>query len=493
MTLLSNRISYAFDLCGPSVTMDTACSSSMVSAHYACQSIWNGECEIALAGGVNIISRPEYMVSMSKGGFLSPHGRCKSFDEDAQGYVRGEGAGILVIKTLEKALADNDNIYALVRNSGVNQDGHTQNGISFPSATAQQALIQKIYQESATSPQDVGYVEAHGTGTQAGDPIEIASLGAVLAQDRARDNPCYVGSVKSNIGHTESAAGVAGIIKAALSINKGEILPNLHFNNPNPNIDFAGGRLAVPVTLMPWKETNKPRMASVNSFGYGGTNGHIILEQYRSAVNQDESSAGTHTESAHTPYLFPISAKTEQALIETCQSLHTFLQSDAGQAISLADLNYSLAYRRSALVERLTIAAKDKNELQQKLAAVIRGEYPEGCERHSVDKEGSHKLVFVFTGMGPQWWGMGRVLYNSQPIFRKVIETCDAIFTRLSGWSIKDEMLAPEQESRMANTQIAQPANFILQAALLELYRSWGRSEEHTSELQSRPHLVCRL
>jgi len=474
MTMLSNRISYAFDLCGPSVTMDTACSSSMVSAHYACQSIWNGECEIALAGGVNIISRPEYMVSMSKGGFLSPHGRCKSFDEDAQGYVRGEGAGILVIKTLEKALADNDNIYALVRNSGVNQDGHTQNGISFPSATAQQALIQKIYQESATPPQDVGYVEAHGTGTQAGDPIEIASLGAVLAQDRASDNPCYVGSVKSNIGHTESAAGVAGIIKAALSINKGEILPNLHFNNPNPTIDFAGGRLAVPVKLMPWKETNKPRMASVNSFGYGGTNGHIILEQYRSPVNQGESSAGTHTESAHAPYLFPISAKTEKALIETCQSLHTFLQSDAGQAISLADLNYSLAYRRSALVERLTIAAKDKNELQQKLAAVIRGEYPEGCERHSVDKEGSHKLVFVFTGMGPQWWGMGRVLYNSQPIFRKVIETCDAIFTRLSGWSIKDEMLAPEQESRMANTQIAQPANFILQAALLELYRSWG-------------------
>src|SRR5690606_15613463 len=272
----------------------------------------------------------------------------------------------------------------------------------------------------------------------------------------------------SNIGHTESAAGVAGIIKAALSINKGEILPNLHFNNPNPNIDFAGGRLAVPVKLMSWIETNKPRMASVNSFGYGGTNGHVILEQYRSSDNEVESSAGVHTET-NTPYLLPLSAKTEKALIETCQSLHEFLQSETGQAISLADLNYSLAYRRSALVERLTIAAKDKNEFEQKLTAVIRGEYPEGSARHSVDKEGSNKLVFVFTGMGPQWWGMGHELYKSQLIFRKMVDDCDEIFTRLSGWSIKDEMLASEQESRMANTKIAQPANFILQVALLEL------------------------
>ena len=474
MTMLSNRISYTFDLRGPSVTMDTACSSSMVSAHYACQSIWNGECDIALAGGVNIISRPEYMVSMSKGGFLSPHGRCKSFDEDAQGYVRGEGAGILVIKTLAQALADKDDIYTLIRNSGVNQDGYTQNGISFPSASAQHALMQKIYQESATAPQDVGYVEAHGTGTQAGDPIEISSLATVLAQGRSSDNPCYVGSVKSNIGHTESAAGVAGIIKAALSINKGAILPNLHFNNPNPNIDFADGRLVVPVKLMPWNETNKPRMASVNSFGYGGTNGHIILEQYCAPTHQGDASAAAISNASDTPYLFPMSAKTEKALIESCEALQTFLQSEAGQAINLADLNYSLAYRRSALIERLTIAAKDKRELEQKLAAVIRGEYPEGCARNSVDKEGSHKLVFVFTGMGPQWWGMGRELYNNQPLFRKVVDDCDEIFTRLSGWSIKREMLAPEQESRMANTQIAQPANFILQVALLELYRSWG-------------------
>src|SRR5918999_1035222 len=314
MTMLSNRLSYAFDLTGPSVTMDTACSSSMVSTHYACQSIWSGDCEMAVAGGVNIILRPEYMVSMSKGGFLSPHGRCKSFDEDAKGYVRSEGAGIVIIKKLQQAIDDKDNIYAINRNTGINQDGHTQNGISFPSADAQKRLIQKVYQESDTNPLDVTYVEAHGTGTQAGDPIEILALSAVLTKDRNLDTPCYVGSVKSNIGHTESAAGVAGIIKASLSISKGAILPNIHFNKANPNIDFAGGRITVPIKLTPWLESGKPRMASVNSFGYGGTNGHIILQEYI----PDQKIITTTQEStaiAHQPLcLIPLTAKTGNAL-----------------------------------------------------------------------------------------------------------------------------------------------------------------------------------
>lgn len=466
MTMLSNRLSYTFDLTGPSVTMDTACSSSMVAIHYACQSIINGDCSIAIAGGVNVISRPEYMVSMSKGGFLSAHGRCKSFDKDAAGYVRGEGAGIIVIKPLEQAIADKDEIYAVIRNTGVNQDGHTQNGISFPSSEAQQRLIEKVYREAAINPLDVGYIEAHGTGTQAGDPIEISSLAAVFTPGRAVEAPCFVGSVKSNIGHTESAAGIAGIIKASLSVKNGAILPNLHFNNPNPNIDFAGGRIAVPTVQRPWNEAH-PRLASVNSFGYGGTNGHVILEEFQSkTVNKLLASPGH--------FLLPLSAKNRKALNARCGQLLDYLQSPKGQNTSLNDLNYSLAYRQSGLEERLCLVAKDRVELEEKLRSLVQGDHPEGTVQAAIDVSGYRRLAFVFTGMGPQWWAMGRELYVRESVFQQVIDQCDELFSKLAGWSIKAELLASETDSKMAKTAIAQPANFLIQAGLLALYRSWG-------------------
>ena len=468
MTMLSNRLSYTFDLTGPSVTMDTACSSSMVAVHYACQSIINGDCSVAVAGGVNVISRPEYMVSMSKGGFLSAHGRCKSFDKDAAGYVRGEGAGIIIIKTLEQAIADKDEIYAVIRNTGVNQDGHTQNGISFPSAVAQQRLIEKVYRDAAINPLDVGYIEAHGTGTQAGDPIEISSLAAVFTPGRPVETPCFVGSVKSNFGHTESAAGVAGIIKASLSIKHGTILPNLHFNNPNPNIDFAGGRIAVPTSQRAWDEGERTRLASVNSFGYGGTNGHVILEEFKSATaNQPMPDKVGH-------YLLPLSAKNRKALNARCSQLLDYLQTPKGENVSLNDLSYSLAYRQSALEERLCLVIKDKTDLEEKLGSLVRGDHPEGTVQAAVDVSGNRRLAFVFTGMGPQWWAMGRELYAREPVFQQVIDECDALFCKQAGWSIKAELLAPETESKMAKTAVAQPANFLIQAGLLALYRSWG-------------------
>lgn len=472
MTMLSNRLSYTFDLKGPSVTMDTACSSSMVSTHYACQSLWSGDCEMAIAGGVNVILRPEYMVSMSKGGFLSDHGRCKAFDEDARGYVRGEGAGILVIKTLTRAIEDNDNIYALIRSSGVNQDGRTQNGISFPSSEAQRELIRKVYTDSGIDPLDVGYVEAHGTGTQAGDPIEISSIASVVADKRSVDNPCYVGSIKTNIGHTESAAGVAGIIKASLSVNKGRILPNLHFNKPNPKIDFAGDRIKVPVEEFAWPGDNKPRIASVNSFGYGGTNGHVVLQEFRS----DDLSRRTTRSSgdAMDKYLVPLSAKTDNALKKVCENLRDFLQSEQGVEIQLDDLIYSLALRRSALDERLALVVDDKDDLIAKINSFVEGEMAESSVKDQADNKEARRLVFVFTGMGPQWWGMGRELYEKEPVFRDRIDECDELFTALAGWSIKAELLAPETDSNMARTSVAQPGNFLIQAGLLALYESWG-------------------
>lgn len=469
MTMLSNRLSWTFDLKGPSLTLDTACSSSMVATHLACQSIWNGECDMAISGGVNIISRPEYMVSMSKGGFLSHHGRCKSFDSDAAGYVRGEGAGILIIKPLSQAQADKDDIYAVIRNTGVNQDGYTQNGISFPSSTSQQELIKRVYAEADIDPLSVSYIEAHGTGTQAGDPIEISSLASIFTPGRKPSTTCKVGSVKSNIGHTESAAGVAGIIKASLSIARGKILPNLHFNNPNPNIDFAEGRIEIPVTTQTWQESHGPRRASVNSFGYGGTNGHIILEQ---APAQKPHSS----EDKQALYMIPISAKGDSALKEVCQKLLDYLSTPKGAEISLNDLTYTLAKRRSLLTNRIAFIVENQQQLMEKLTAYVNSEPVPGCIEVSSENNDTNQLVFVFTGMGPQWWAMGQELYHDSPVFRSVVDECDKIFTEIAGWSIKAEMLASESESNMARTRIAQPANFIIQAALLELYKSWGVS-----------------
>ncbi|WP_051235214.1 type I polyketide synthase [Marinimicrobium agarilyticum] len=472
MTMLSNRLSFAFDLKGPSVTMDTACSSSLVATHYACQSIWNGDSEMAIAAGVNVIHRPEYMVAMSKGGFLSEHGRCKSFDSDGAGYVRGEGAGVIVLKTLKQAIEDKDDIYALIRHTGVNQDGHTNNGISFPNGDAQRELIQKVYRDSNTDPTSVSYVEAHGTGTKAGDPIEISSIASVVAQNRDRSTPCYVGSVKSNIGHTESAAGVASIIKASLSVRKGEILPNLHFNNPNPEIDFADGRIVVPTRVIPWNEPKyQPRRASVNSFGYGGTNSHAILEQYFPPQEQQQQSIVVKDDAR---YLIPLSGKNAKAIQENCKNLHKFLLEQDSDKISLNDICHSLAYRRSGLEERIGIYARNQADLVEKLNAVADGEYPDGVVEGRIDTANRNGLVFVFTGMGPQWWAMGQALYESEPVFRASVDDIDHHFRTIAGWSIREEMLADEECSRITQTSIAQPANFVIQAALVELYRSWG-------------------
>jgi len=468
MTMLSNRISYTFDLQGPSVTLDTACSSSLVSTHFACQSIWNGDCDMVIAGGVNIIFRPEYMVSMSKGGFLSSHARCMAFDEDAKGYVRGEGAGVVVIKRLSKAEEDGDLIYAIIRNTGVNQDGNTPNGISFPNPKAQESLIRKVYREVGISPKDVQYIEAHGTGTQAGDPVEISAIKTVISEDRNVNDICYVGSVKTNIGHTESAAGIAGLIKAALSLKNKKILPNIHFNKPNPKINFDDCCLKVPTQQIEWPEGKSSRICSVNSFGYGGTNGHIVLQGLSDQAEQSVA------ESSEQLYLLPFSAKSEQALRDTCQRYLDFLGSDVGSKLSLTDLNHSLSFRRTHLEDRLALVVKNRGSLLDQLQMIVEEKPPAFSANGSITSETQRKLVFVFTGMGPQWWGMGREMYAANQVFRDKIDTCDAFFKAISGWSIRDALLEREENSKMANTSVAQPANFIIQAALLEYFKSWG-------------------
>ena len=466
MTLLSNRISYVFDLQGPSISIDTACSSSLVATHYACQSLWNGECNIALAGGVNLMLGPEYSVILSRGRFLSTHGRCMAFDERAAGYTRGEGAGVVILKTLSSALCDNDKIYALLRMTGVNQDGHTP-GISMPNADAQETLIREVYERANVSPEHIGYVEAHGTGTQAGDPKEIHALHSVISKTRTKDQKCLVGSVKTNIGHLEAGAGIAGLIKAILCLHHEKIPPNLHFEKPNPAIPFDKMGLRVPTQLEEWPENKGTRYAGVNSFGYGGTNAHVLLQQ---APLRDAPEA---IEPWDKPYLIPLSARSESALRELAGKYAFFLASQSGSR-TMADFLHTLIHRRSHHSHRLTLIVKTQEELKEKLQLFSSGDYIEHQSMGIFQANQSPRLVFVYTGMGPQWWAMGRELMNKEPLFLESVKECDDIFQREAGWSIHEALMQDESSSQISRTEIAQPANFVIQIALTVLWGNRG-------------------
>ena len=331
----ANRLSYFYNFTGPSLVVDTACSSSLVAVHLACQDLWNGKTELALAGGVNLMIKPDMFVILSKASMLSSEGYCKTFDESADGYTRSEGVGIVVLKPLEKALKDNNPIYAIIRGSAMNQDGRSE-GLTVPSRRSQEAVIDDALSSAGIEPKDIQYVEAHGTGTPVGDPVEAASLGNVFSKGRpARDN-CIVGSVKSNFGHTESAAGIAGLIKTALMLKHRQIPPNLHFNTPNPEIPFSDLKLKVPTHLHPWsRKRDRTLKAGVNSFGFGGTNAHVILEERKPPG--DKKVAPTKREAV----LIPLSAGTKEGLIATAKSHLNFLSSRSSDnmKIDLPDLH----------------------------------------------------------------------------------------------------------------------------------------------------------
>lgn len=464
MTVLSNRISHAFNLRGPSLTLDTACSSSLVALHYACQSLRLRECEMAVAGGVNAMMRPEFPIIMSKGHFLSHHGECHTFDETAAGYARGEGAGVVLLKRLEDALEAGDEIYAVIRASGVNQDGHTD-GISLPNSEAQEALLRTVYSSAGISPAEVDYVEAHGTGTQAGDSAELRALNRNFSPGRKA--PLIVGSVKTNIGHLEAAAGVAGIIKTVGVLKHRQVPKNLHFKNPNPNIPFSEYCVTVAgeSSTLPAPEEKPALFAAVNSFGYGGTNAHVVLESAPPAAPKESASAAG-------PHLIPLSAHNEEALRDLAGKFAFLLGGNLDG--TLADLAYTTAFRRSHLSHRMVMTANNVDELREQLIAASTGEIHERVVTGVVTGALNPPLVFVFTGMGPQWWGMGQGLIRSERIVADTIDEIDAPFRKLSGWSLKDAMLASEAESRMARTELAQPANFALQVALTRLWEIHG-------------------
>lgn len=472
-TLLGARLAWTFDLRGPCVSMDTACSSSLVALHYACTSIWAGDCTASVVAGVNLMFSPHVFLSVSKAGLLAPDGRCKAFDERADGYARGEGAGVVVLKPLSVATRDGDPIHAVIRSTAVNQDGRTQAGVTVPSREAQEAALRAACERAGIRARDVTYVEAHGTGTAVGDPTEAGALGAVLGADRPPGSECVLGAVKGNLGHLEGAAGMAGLIKTALCLERGQIPPNVYTSRPNPAIPFGELGLRLPASVEPWPEREGPRLAGVNSFGYGGTNGHAILEAPPPRA-PDPSRGEVIPER---PLLLPLSARSDAALRDLGQAYLTRLgEGRLGADGSLAarrDLGYSASVRRAHHEKRVALVASTSDELHHQLSSFLAGETPHGVSAGTAAAE-PPKLAWIFTGMGPQWHAMGRELLQKEAAFARAVEACDALFAQIAPWSLLEELTADESSSRMGSTEIAQAANFAVQVGLAELLRSFG-------------------
>jgi amino acid adenylation domain-containing protein/thioester reductase-like protein len=470
-SIAANRLSYFFDLRGPSMAVDTACSSSLVAVHLACQSLRSGESDVALAGGVNLILTPELTITFSQARMLSSDGHCKTFDAAADGYVRGEGCGVVILKRLSDALREGDNILALIRGSAVNQDGRS-NGLTAPNGLAQQDVIRYALADAGVTPHQVGYVEAHGTGTPLGDPIEISSLRAVL-DDGETNGRVLVGSVKTNIGHLESAAGIAGLIKSVLALQYEAIPPHLHLKEVNPYLSLEDSRLEIGTYLRPWKRRGQPRFAGISSFGFGGTNAHIVI----SDAPVMESGSLLPKSQEHAPgiqnlerprHLLTLSAKTEFALEELAQSLSDQLPITTYE---LPDLAFTANTARSHFEHRLAIHASTNEELQTKLNEFVSN------PASTPINHAKPKIAFLFTGQGSQYSGMGRILYETQPVFRATLDECANILDPIIKRSLLDILFSDTND--IHQTQYTQPALFAFEYALAQTWRSWG-VEPHT-------------
>ncbi|MBE0684226.1 MAG: amino acid adenylation domain-containing protein [Anaerolineales bacterium] len=464
-SIAANRLSYFYDLRGPSMAVDTACSSSLVAAHLACQSLQNGESDLGVVGGVNLILTPELTITFSQARMLSPDGRCKTFDASADGYVRGEGCGVIILKRMSDAIRDGDNILALIRGSAVNQDGRS-NGLTAPNGLAQQDVIRQALSNAQVAPQQIGYVEAHGTGTPLGDPIEMASLHAVL-DDGQTNGKVLVGSVKTNIGHLESAAGIAGLIKSVLAMQHEAIPPHLHLKEVNPYLSLENSRLEIGTYLRPWKRREQPRFAGVSSFGFGGTNAHIILSDAPLLASTLPS------ETMERPrHIFALSAKTDSALLELAEQTSAQIESTQ---LPASDYAFTANTTRSHFEHRLTIQASTPAELKTGLDAFISNtNIPALITGHA--KPGAQpKIAFLFTGQGAQYIGMGRQLYEKQPVFRAASDQCAEILNSILDRPLLDVMYPQDKNNTLLNqTTYTQPALFAFEYALAAMWRSWG-------------------
>ncbi|HBL10886.1 MAG TPA: short-chain dehydrogenase [Cyanobacteria bacterium UBA11162] len=525
LSITANRLSYILNLRGPSAVIETACSSSLVALHFACRSLQSRESNLFIVGGVSLMVVPETTITYSHARMMASDGRCKTFDASADGYVRGEGCGVIVLKRLSDAIASQDNILAVIKGSAVNQDG-LSNGLTAPNGPSQQEVISQALENAGVTPAEISYIEAHGTGTSLGDPIEFRSLKTVLMKDRKPDQPCWLGSVKTNIGHLEAAAGVTGIIKVVLSLQHQEIPPHLHFKQLNPLISLEGTTFSIPTQCQPWSV--KRRLAGISGFGFGGTNCHVILEEAPSGErgdgemgrwgdgemgkrkNKNPKSKIQNPKSKERPFhILTLSAKSEKALRELAQRYADFLVSHP--EVSLADICFTANTGRSHFDYRLAVVADSTAQLQEQLEAFATGKETVGLVRGQLDGTDDPNIAFLFTGQGSQYIGMGRQLYETQPIFRQVLNRCDQILrpyleqplldvlypepgsssitprdtspptpllrgkgsNTLGGLSQSDPNTL-ETSSLLDQTAYTQPALFALEYALFQLWKSWG-------------------
>jgi acyl transferase domain-containing protein/acyl carrier protein len=485
-SVASGRIAFLLDLQGPNMAIDTACSSSLVALHLACQSLRSGETTMALVGGVNAITLPETMVNACKMRMLSPDGVCKTFDARADGFVAGEGCGVVVLKRLSDAQANNDPILAIIRGSAVNEDGRSTN-LTAPNGLAQQAVLRQALADARLTPHAISYVEAHGSGTALGDPIEVEALGAVYGTGRPADQPLPIGAVKTNIGHLAAAAGIAGLMKTVLMLQHGQIPPTLNLREPNPHIAWNEVGCAVPTTLTPWTAQKEPRRAGVSAFGWAGTNAHVILEEAPAATAQSAQTApGWH--------LLPLSAKTTTALDKLTQRLAAHLRQHP--TIELTDVAMTLQSGRNSFNQRRAVICRDREDALSALEQRDAGRVVDGSPH------GSAAVALMFPGLGDNYLAMGQDLYQHEPIFRKHVDQCCELLTPIIGRDLREMLYqqrdqpeaaaTPAQPPRIDLRQLlgrakadqpihelqrtiwAQPALFVIEYALAQLMMAWG-------------------
>jgi len=462
--IAANRLSYVFDLHGPSIALDTACSSSFVALHQACNSIRNGEASAALVGGVNLLLHPSPFMGFTKASMLSADGRCKAFDASGDGYVRSEGGAVLLLKPLEKALADGDDIQAVILASGVNADGARKTGITIPSSEGQAELMREVLARSGLAASNVDFIEAHGTGTAVGDPIESAAIGMVYGQGSAR--PLPIGSVKANVGHLESASGMAGLVKAVLALKNRALPPALHFQTPNPRIDFRALNLELVTEYrVLTKEKGKSLVAGVNSFGFGGANAHVLLQEFLPRLSGDRPVIQDAS-----PPLF-LSARSEEALRAMAERYANLVDDRPVQ--DFYDIAYAAAFRRERMEKRLVLYSKSAKTAADRLRQYVRGEMPAQIfVEDNLSQSG--EVAFVYSGNGAQWVGMGCSLLAESPRFAEILTEIDAAMLPGTGFSLLEELQAKRVGTGFDDTTVAQPLLFAIQVAVTTLLREQG-------------------
>ncbi|MGQ4478332.1 type I polyketide synthase [Streptomyces sp. SAS_276] len=464
LSVASGRVAYELGLTGPALTVDTACSSSLVALHLAVRSLRSGECALALAGGASVMSTPAIFVEFSRQRGLSPDGRCKSFAEGADGTGWAEGVGVLLLERLSDARRNGHPVLAVVRGSAVNQDG-ASNGLTAPNGLAQEKVIRRALANAGVAPADIDMLEAHGTGTELGDPIEAGALLATYGQDRAEGRPLWLGSMKSNIGHAQAAAGVAGVIKAVMALRHGFLPKTLHAATPSRHVAWSSGAVELLTEGRDWPRTDGPRRAGVSSFGVSGTNAHVILEQEPPA---DELPPGQGVLGGLVPWV--VSGRSAAALDRQARALRDFAAAD--DTLDVSDVGWSLVSGRQRFEHRAVVLGRGRDELLSGLTAVAERVDATGTIRGAAGQLGG--TVFMFPGQGSQWAGMGRQLYDAFPAFARTMEDCATALSEWVDWSLLDVLRGVEGAPGLDQVDVVQPALFSVMVSMAELWRSWG-------------------